>query len=153
MIWQESKTNVIYQESDPILGLSPLERNLLLYFIDNPRTNLTKSDLIENSWPPDVCREGVSDDSLFRLIRSVRTKISNGKFLSYHYIINWRGYPEGGYRFLPDAQEKAAISISEDDSLQRILNQLTVLQMVISNQKQTINLLEEIVDGVVQTVE
>lgn len=152
MIWLESTTNVIYQGTLPLVDLSPLERNLLLCFLENPGINLTKSQLIEATWPPDVHREGVSDDSLFRLIRSLRGKLSFGLYEKYDYVINWRGYPEGGYRFQPSGQE-ALTAVSDKANQHQLVLQLNRLQRLISNQKETIMLLEEIVEGFADRLE
>ncbi|MEM7334428.1 MAG: winged helix-turn-helix domain-containing protein [Chloroflexota bacterium] len=153
MIWLEKKTNVLYQEEEPIVSLSPLERNLLLYFLQHPRVNLTKSEIIENSWPSDVRREGVSDDSLFRLIRALRLKLKQGPSDCRKYIINWRGYPEGGYRFLPDGLEHGTKESHQDENFGDTLEQLVALKRIISNQMKTILLLEAMLEEVTGKVQ
>ena len=147
MIWLEKKTNVLYQDESPIMSLSPLERNLLLYFLEKPRVNLTKSEIIQNSWPDDVQREGVSDDSLFRLIRSLRLKLGR-KQDHCNYIVNWRGYPEGGYRFLPNGNEHFTQEPPDSDEIDDSMEQLAALKKIIANQMKTILLLEAMIEEV-----
>ena len=153
MIWLEKKTNVLYQEEKPLVSLSPLERNLLLFFLQNPRVNLTKSEIIENSWPSDIGREGVSDDSLFRLIRALRLKLGHDTKNYCTYIVNWRGYPEGGYRFLPNGQENCAPDLRQTVEIDDALEQLVALKKIISNQMKMILLLETMIEEVTEKIQ
>ena len=82
------------------LRLPPLEYNLLRHFLANPNVRLTKSNIINNVWPDDVCREGVTDDALYRLIYSTRSCLAQ-EAPGVNYIETWRGQPEGGYIFSP----------------------------------------------------
>lgn len=151
MIWQDKTTKMIYQGVCPLVELTPLERNLLYCFLRHPEMNLTKTELIENSWPPDTAREGVSDESLFTLIRSLRKKLAKGEFETYEYITNWRGYPEGGYRFNPSG--KAFLKTpAQMEQPRPVLSQLNMLQKLITNQKQTLELLENLIEEVADRI-
>ncbi|MEM7111626.1 MAG: winged helix-turn-helix domain-containing protein [Chloroflexota bacterium] len=88
------------------LRVPPLEYNLLRYFLENPNARLTKSDIINNVWPDDVCREGVTDDALYRLIYSTRSCLAR-EAPDVNYIETWRGQPEGGYIFSPGEVDSA----------------------------------------------
>ena len=101
-IWINERTHEIYVGKYPLFDLTPLQRSILLYFIKNPETYLTKTQLIENSWPDCSARNGVSDDALYQLIRSLRAKLKQFAPSNCQYIRTWRGIPEGGYRFLPN---------------------------------------------------
>lgn len=128
-------TGQIFQGTRPLLNLTPLERTLLRYFLANPQLFLTKSEIIVNSWPEDIQRQGVSDDALYQAICSLRRKLQHGSFYDCNYIRNWRGSrdrPEGGYRFFPDGQmgtwaETSNVSktnqLSESET-QQLLNEL-----------------------------
>ncbi len=150
MIWLEKRTNVLYRKDEPIVTLSPLERTLIIYFLENPYAHLTKSKIIENCWSPDAVRDGVSDDSLFRLIRSLRQKLSQDSDDDSCYIVNWRGNPEGGYRFLPNGKEQRTKEVALQMPSAETLQQLVALKQIISNQMKTILLLEGILDEVME---
>jgi len=86
----------------PLTGLTPLERELLRFFVEHPLVRHTKTDLILNAWPDDPCPLERSDDSVYQVIRGLRTKIESNPSKP-RYIITWRGsgVQEGGYQFYP----------------------------------------------------
>lgn len=100
-IWFDPATEEIYQGHTKIEGLSPLERAVLQFFIQHPHTRLSHTELINGAWPEDVARVGVSNESLYQIVRGLRKKIEANDEGST-YIVNWRGQPEGGYRFFPE---------------------------------------------------
>lgn len=147
MIWQDSSHKLIYQGSHLMTELTPLERALLTTFLMYPKQPLTKTKLIEESWPEDVARAGVSDNSLFQLIRSLRRKLQANSYSKYDYIENWRAYPEGGYIFYPNGKQPSDVNV-ETAPLHELLGQVPILNEIIKKQQQTLTLLYEIIGEV-----
>ena len=83
--------------------LSPLARAVLHFLVRHPRARHTKTDLIVNTWPDELRRQGVTDDSLYQVIRELRKKIEPNPAKPC-YIVTWRGRPEGGYQFFPEGR-------------------------------------------------
>ncbi|HEX6385529.1 MAG TPA: winged helix-turn-helix domain-containing protein [Anaerolineae bacterium] len=102
-IWLDEATGQAYQGQTPILELAPLERSVLHFLIQQPYLRHTKTDLIVNTWPDELRRQGVSDDSLYQVIAGLRKKIEPVPSQPC-YVVNWRGRPEGGYRFFPEGR-------------------------------------------------
>lgn len=102
-IWLNDTTNEFYRDQIPIEDLSPLEGAALRFFVENPRIRHTKTDLITNVWPDELCRNGITDESLYQVIRELRKKIEPNPVKPCH-IITWRGQPEGGYQFFPEGR-------------------------------------------------
>lgn len=96
----DTKKGSFYQGDRYLGDMPPLERSLLQFFSQNPNVELTKTKIVENVWPKDVARDGVSDDAIYRLIGSTRKRLARHAPHA-KYIYTWRGYPEGGYRFVP----------------------------------------------------
>lgn len=97
-IWLHGQTGEFYFNTQPIEGLSPLQRRILAYLLDQPAVYLTKTEIINGAWPTGIVRSGVSDDALFHQM-SVLRKILR-QYSSHRFIVTWRGIPEGGYRLL-----------------------------------------------------
>ena len=134
----DERTEQIFQGTRPLLNLAPLERSTLRFFLTNPQLFLTKSEIIANSWPEEIQREGVSDEALYQLICSLRRKLEDGPFAHCKYIRTWRGsrdQPEGGYRFFPNGQTGSWVEATNgskanqifDSDRQQILEQLEYL--------------------------
>jgi DNA-binding winged helix-turn-helix (wHTH) protein len=102
-IWLDHKTNELYQDKLPLDNLSPLERSVLHFLVTHPQTRHTKTDLIVNTWPEELRRQGVTDDSLYQVIMELRKKIEPEPAKPC-YLVTWRGRPEGGYRFFPEGR-------------------------------------------------
>ena len=102
-IWLDEVTGQAYQGKTPILELSPLERSVLHFLIQQPYLRHTKTDLIVNTWPDELRRQGVTDDSLYQVIAGLRKRIEPIPSRPC-YVVNWRGRPEGGYRFFPEGR-------------------------------------------------
>ncbi len=100
-IHHDSKTGEIYQGHIPLSKLAPLEKNVLKFFLENPYTQHTKTDIILKTWPKEKHQKGVSDDSLFQVITVLRQTIEPS-LANPCYIRGWRGHPEGGYQFFPE---------------------------------------------------
>ena len=104
-IWCDEQTGDVYQGRELIQTLTDLERSVLQFFCQFPYTRHTKTDLIFNTWPQELSKLGVTDDSLYHVIMELRKKIESIPSRPC-YIVNWRGRPEGGYRFFPEGRPK-----------------------------------------------
>lgn len=102
-IWLDESSGELYQSQSLLEGLTPLERTALIFFIENPRERHTKRMLIDNIWPDEFAREGITDDSLYKVIQKLRQKIEPDP-TKPSYLITWRGTPEGGYQFFPEGK-------------------------------------------------
>ena len=102
-IWLDEQTEEIYQGQTLLKNLTGLERSVLSFLIKHPHLRHTKTDLIINTWPKDLSQHGVTDNSLYQVILSLRKTIEPipGK---QSYLITWRGKPEGGYQFFPEGR-------------------------------------------------
>jgi len=104
-IWFDKQTDNFYQGQKCIDSLAPLERSILQAMINNPQKRLSYTEIIEDAWPQDTVREGVSTEALYQHIKGLRQKIEPHRNHPL-YIINWRGQPEGGYQFFPEGRPK-----------------------------------------------
>ena len=102
-LWMNKQTGEVFQGNKELENLTPLERGVLHYLISNPRIRHTKTEVIINAWPIEESRDGISDDSLYQVIASLRKKIEPVQAKPC-YIINWRGNPEGGYQLFPEGR-------------------------------------------------
>jgi hypothetical protein len=102
-IWLDEPTKTLYQGQTPIEGLTSLQKDVLIFLVKNPRLQHAKTDLIINTWPDELREEGVSDDALYQVIVMLRRKIEPDP-ANPHYLITWRGRPEGGYQFFPEGK-------------------------------------------------
>jgi hypothetical protein len=102
-IWLDEKSGELYQGQKLLGGLSPLERAVLQFLVRFPRLRHAKTDLIVNTWPDELRRQGVADESLYQVMRELRKKIEPNPAKPC-YIVTWRGQPEGGYQFFPEGR-------------------------------------------------
>jgi hypothetical protein len=104
-IWLDEETGELYQGQTRLDGLAPLEEAVLHFLVKHPRIRHTKTDLIVAAWPDELRQEGVTDDSLYQVIKGLRKRIEPNPSKPC-YIITWRGLrtQEGGYEFLPDGR-------------------------------------------------
>ena len=102
-IWLDESTGELCQGQTSLRDLTPLARSVLGFLVRHPGVQHTKTDLIVNAWPEQPCREGVSDASVYQVIRELRARIEPDPSQPRH-IITWRGYPEGGYQFFPEGR-------------------------------------------------
>jgi len=100
-IWLDDSRDILYQGSTVLKDLTPLENGLLIFLVRHTQVRHTYTELIDAVWPEDVSKEGVSTEALYQLVRGLRRKIEPDPSQP-RYLINWRGSPEGGYRFFPD---------------------------------------------------
>jgi DNA-binding response OmpR family regulator len=104
-IWLDEETHEIYQGQTLLGPLAALEQSVLTFLIQRPRQRHTKTDLIINTWPDELRRQGVSDNSLYQVIFSLRQVIEPDP-ADPVYLVTWRGKPEGGYQFFPEGRPK-----------------------------------------------
>jgi hypothetical protein len=104
-LWLDETTDELYQGQIPLRDLSPLEREVLRFLVEHPRTRHTKTDLIISTWPDELRRQGVTDDSLYQVVRELRKRIEPNP-AEPCYIVTWRGRPEGGYQFFPEGRPR-----------------------------------------------
>ena len=102
-IWLDEATGELYQGQTRLVDLSPLEREVLLFLTRHPYVRHAKTDLIVGAWPDELRRQGVTDDSLYQVIRELRKQIEPHPARPC-YIVTWRGQPEGGYQFFPEGR-------------------------------------------------
>ena len=88
----------IYKNGIPLLDLTGLQHSVLLFLLRYPWQKHTKTEIIDACWPGEYAVRGVSDDSLYQIIRGLRDKLDDE---DKRYIVSWRGVPEGGYYFQP----------------------------------------------------
>lgn len=94
----------IYQGLSPLRELlTPLEDRLLRFLIENPRRRHPYEDLTVAVWSEERSR-----NDLFTLVRSLRQKIEV-RPSKPHYIMNWKGYREGGYQFYPEGRPQSVV--------------------------------------------
>ncbi|HUM72244.1 MAG TPA: helix-turn-helix domain-containing protein, partial [Chloroflexota bacterium] len=102
-IWADIESGEIYQGTELVENLQPMERSVLQFLMQHPRTRHSHTDLIEATWPDDVLKDGVSTEALYQTIRGIRKKIEPDTAVP-RYIINWRGQRQGGYQFYPEGR-------------------------------------------------
>jgi len=102
-IWLDETTDELYQGQTLLGDLSPLERAVLHFLVRHPRVRHAKTDLIVSTWPDELRRQGVTDDSLYQVIKELRKRIEPNPTQPC-YIVTWRGRPEGGYQFFPEGR-------------------------------------------------
>ncbi len=102
-LWLDESADLIYQGQATLTQLTPLEHGLLRFLIKRPRLRHTHTELIESVWPENTIREGVTTEALYQVVRGLRRKIEPEP-AQPHYIVNWRGTPEGGYQCFPEGR-------------------------------------------------
>lgn len=101
-IWLDEQTKMIYQGQEALDELSGLQYEILHFLIKNPRTRHTRDDIIDNAWPEEEQREGITPNALQVHIASIRKKIEPNPALP-RYLLTWHGRP-GGYQFFPEGK-------------------------------------------------
>lgn len=85
--------------------LTPQEKRLLRFLIENPQKPHTYDALIDQVWYEDeAAKYGITSGDVQRLVSGLRKKIETIPS-EPQYIINWRGKP-GGYRFYPEGRPR-----------------------------------------------
>jgi hypothetical protein len=104
-VWLDEATGDLCRGQAPLLDLTPLEREALIYLVKHPHVRHSKTDLILNAWPDDPRPLERTDDSVYQVIRGLRCKIEPNPSKP-RYILTWRGTgaQEGGYQFFPQGR-------------------------------------------------
>lgn len=98
----DKSTRTIYQGQQAVEELTPLEYEILRFMIRNPHIKHTRDDVIDNAWPEEEQREGITPNALQVHIRNIRKKIEPNPAQPC-YLLTWHGRP-GGYQFFPEGK-------------------------------------------------
>ncbi len=101
-IWIDESTRIIYQGQQAIEELTGIQYDILRFLTKNPRTRHTRDDVIDNAWPEEDQREGITPNALQVHIASIRKKIEPNPAVP-RYLLTWHGRP-GGYQFFPEGK-------------------------------------------------
>jgi hypothetical protein len=101
-IWLDEQARAIYQGQAPLEELSGLQYEILRFLIKNPRTRHTRDDIIDNAWPEEDQRAGITPNALQVHIAAIRKKIEPNP-ATPRYLLTWHGRP-GGYQFFPEGK-------------------------------------------------
>jgi hypothetical protein len=104
-IWLDAGRKTLYHGEEPLLNLAPKEQALLQFLVEQPYIQHSYTDLIVAVWSGDENNYGVSNESLYQLVRSLRLKIEPNPAQPV-YVVNWRSKPEGGYLFFPEGRPR-----------------------------------------------
>ncbi len=102
-VWRDRRTGELFQGRTLLNTLTPLEREIVRFFIQYPRVQHTYTNIFEAAWPEDVQHDSISNESIQQMIRGIRKKIEPNPARPL-YVVTWRGQPEGGYQFFPEGQ-------------------------------------------------
>lgn len=102
-LWFDQDSRLAFQGGSPLQKLAPLENALLEFLITHPYSRHTYTELIEAAWPEEVHKEGVATEALYQVVRGLRRHIEPEPSKP-HYVVNWRGKPEGGYQCFPEGR-------------------------------------------------
>lgn len=102
-IWLDPATASLYHGPQPIQQLTPKEYAILHFLVKAPGVRHSYTDVIVNVWSDEENYHGVTNDSLFQVIKGLRRKIEPNPAQPV-YVMNWRGKPEGGYIFYPEGR-------------------------------------------------
>jgi len=104
-IGYDAVTGALYHGQSVLTDLTPKERALLQFLVQQPRQQHTYTDVIVAAWTDEERYNGVTNDSLFQVVRGLRQKIEPNPSQPV-YVVNWRGKPEGGYLFFPEGRPR-----------------------------------------------
>ena len=102
-IWMDEYEQV-YQ-GRKLVDVQGLQKRILVFFITNPHKQHTHNTIIDNAWPEDELREGITPQALYYHIKELRKKLEPDPD-DFRYIVAWRGKPEGGYQFFPEGRPR-----------------------------------------------
>lgn len=102
-LWLDEGSQQIYQGQHAFTDLAPKEHAVLRCLLQQPNVRHTYTDVITRAWSAAERYHGVTNDSLFQVVRSLRQKIEADPSRP-HYLVNWRGKPEGGYLLYPEGR-------------------------------------------------
>jgi hypothetical protein len=102
-IWHDQTTDCLHYGPHPLSNLTPKEYAVLHFLVQAPGVRHSYTDVIVNVWSDEESYHGVTNDSLFQVIKGLRRKIEPNPAQPL-YVVNWRGKPEGGYIFYPEGR-------------------------------------------------
>ena len=102
-IWLDRDSQALYHGQDAMDDLTPKERAILHFLAPQPYARHSYTDIILAAWTEEERYHGVTNDSLYQVIRTLRQKIEPIPSKPV-YVVNWRGKPEGGYQFFPEGK-------------------------------------------------
>jgi DNA-binding winged helix-turn-helix (wHTH) protein len=102
-LWFEPKRQQFYQGQTPLTDLTPKEAAILTFLLQQPNRRHTYTELILHAWDSAERYHGVTNDSLFQVVHSLRQKLEADPGRPC-YLVNWRGKPEGGYILYPEGR-------------------------------------------------
>lgn len=108
-LWINEQTQEIYQGKAAIPHLPPQAQAVLEFMLAHPYQPLTQDALIEGAWPADVFKEGVTTDSLYTVIRTIRKTIEPNASEPC-YLLTWRRQRSSGYQLFPEGRPQAETS-------------------------------------------
>jgi len=103
-VWVDQKSRIVYQGDTPLDDLTGLQYEILNFLTNNPHIKHTRDDVIDNTWPEEEQREGITPNALHVHIAGIRKKIEPNP-AQPQYLITWHGRP-GGYQFFPEGKPK-----------------------------------------------
>lgn len=106
-LWRDPQSTQVYQGQIPLTDLTPKEEAILTFLLQEPNRRHTYTDLILQAWDTGERYHGVTNDSLFQVVRSLRQKLEADPSQP-RYLVNWRGKPEGGYLLYPEGRPGGA---------------------------------------------
>jgi|GEM_PF-532910 len=101
-IWLDEKAKLVYQGQEVVEGLTALQYEILRFLVNNPRIKHTHDDIIDNAWPEEEQRAGITPNALQVHMASLRKKLESNP-AKPRYFITWHGRP-GGYQFFPEGK-------------------------------------------------
>lgn len=101
-IWLDDQTRTIHQGQVALQELTGIQYEILRFLIKNPRTRHTRDDIIDNAWPEEDQRAGITPNALQVHVAAIRKKIEPNP-ATPRYLITWHGRP-GGYQFFPEGK-------------------------------------------------
>jgi len=102
-LWFDPIRTQLYQGATPLNDLTPKEAAILTFLLQQPNRRHTYTELILPVWDSAERYHGVTNDSLFQIVRSLRQKLEADPSHPC-YLVNWRGKPEGGYILYPEGR-------------------------------------------------
>lgn len=105
-IWLDSATDSLHHGPYLLDNLTPKESAVLHFLVNHPGVRHAYTDVIVNVWSDEESYHGVTNESLFQVIKGLRRKIEPNPAHPV-YVVNWRGKPEGGYIFYPEGRPHA----------------------------------------------
>jgi len=102
-IWLDPATDTLHHGPMLLDTLTAKESAVLRFLSEHPGVCHSYTDLIVNVWNDEENYNGVTNDSLFQIIKGLRRKIEPNAAQPV-YVVNWRGKPEGGYIFYAEGR-------------------------------------------------